>query len=75
MMNGQRMTRFEMPGDDGEYLIDEDNFVYDMEGTMIGTFNNYDQTTPTKNNFGSQKKANDSKKKSGSKGKKDKTIE
>lgn len=39
MMNGQRMSKFEMPGDDGEYLIDDDDFVYDLEGTMVGTFN------------------------------------
>ena len=70
MMNGQRMTRFEMPGDDGQYLIDDDNFVYDMEGTMVGTFNQYDQahTTPTK------KMANEEKKKSGSKGKRDRST-
>lgn len=35
------MSRFEVPGDDDDYAIDEDGAVYTMDGTCIGTYTEF----------------------------------
>lgn len=42
------MTRFEQPGDDTEYAIDNDGAVYTLDGTCVGNFKQFESKSFTK---------------------------